>query len=82
MKELIDKVNGLPLIVKVILCIPCLEIFYGVCRIINGVVKDDLLWIILGVLTVFPGAFFMWVLDLIWVVWKGHALLLGEEMFA
>lgn len=82
MKDFINQVNGLPLIVKLILCIPCLEIFYGVCRIINGVVKNNVLWIVLAVLTVFPGAFFMWVLDLIWVLWKGHALLLGEEMFA
>lgn len=82
MKEFIDQVNGLPLIIKLILCIPCLEIFYGVCRIINGIAKNDVLWIVLGILTVVPGAFFMWVLDLIWVLLKGHAILLGEEMFA
>lgn len=82
MKEFIGKVNELPLIVKVVLCIPCINIFYGVCRIIQGLAKEDALWIVLGVLTVFPGAFFMWILDLIWVVWKGHALLLGDEMFA
>ena len=82
MKEFIDKVNELPLIVKVVLCIPCIDIFYGVCRIIQGLAKEDALWIVLGVLTVFPGAFFIWILDLVWVVWKGHALLLGDEMFA
>jgi len=82
MKELLKQVDELPLIVKVLLCIPCVEIFYGVCRIVNGVVKNDLMWIILAVLTVFPGAFFMWILDLIWVLTKGHAFLLGDELLS
>ena len=82
MNELLKEVDSLPLIVKVILCIPCLEIFYGICRIVKGVLKNDVLWIVLAVLTVFPGAFFMWILDLIWVLTKGHALLLGEEMLS
>ena len=82
MNELLKEVDSLPLIVKVILCIPCLEIFYGICRIVKGVVKNDVLWIVLAVLTVFPGAFFMWILDLIWVLTKGHALLLGAEMLS
>lgn len=82
MKELLKAVDDLPLIVKVILCIPCIEIFYGVCRVVQGVVKNDVVWIVLAVLTILPGAFFMWIVDLIWVLWKGHALLLGNEMFS
>ncbi len=80
MKELINQVNGLPLILKIVLCIPCIDIFYSVCRVINGLVKNNVLWIVLGVLTVIPGAFFMWLVDLIWVLWKGHAFLLGDEL--
>ena len=78
MKDFISQVNGLPLILKIILCIPVLEIFYGICRVINGAAKNDVLWILLGVLTIIPGAFFMWVLDLVWVLVKGHAFLLGD----
>ncbi len=81
MKELIDQVNGLPLIVKIILCIPCIEIFYGVCRIIQGINKNDVLWLVLGILTIIPGAFFMWIIDVIWVLLYGHAILLGDKMF-
>ncbi|MCD8040144.1 MAG: hypothetical protein LUF82_01360 [Clostridia bacterium] len=78
MNDIIKSVNGLPLVIKLLLCIPCVEIIYGVCRIINGVSKNDVLWIILGVLTIIPGAFFMWIIDLGWVLTKGHAFLLGE----
>ena len=79
MQEFLNQVNGLPLVVKVILCIPVLDILYCVCRIVKGVVKGDVLWIVLGVLTVFPGAFFMWILDLIWVLLKGHGILMGDS---
>lgn len=81
MKDFIRQVNELPLIVKLILCIPCIEIFYGICRVVNGVVKNDVLWIVLAILTIIPGAFFMWILDVIWVLLYGHAILLGETMF-
>lgn len=82
MKELLQQVNDLPLIIKVILCIPAIEIFYGICRIVNGVVKNDVVWIVLAILTVFPGAFFMWILDLVWVLTKGHAFLLGDQLLS
>lgn len=82
MNELLNEVEKLPLIIKVILCIPCIEIFYGICRVVKGVVKNNGVWILLAILTIFPGAFFMWLLDLIWVLTKGHAFLLGEEMFS
>ena len=82
MNDLLKAVDELPLILMVILCIPCIDVFYGICRIVKGATKNDMVWLILGILTVFPGAFFMWVLDLVWVLLKGHALLLGEEMFS
>ena len=81
MEDLLKAADGLPLIVKVIICIFA-DVFYGICRIIKGVVKNDAVWIILAVLTVFPGAFFLLFLDLIWVLTKGHAILTGEEMFS
>ena len=82
MNELLKALDEIPLIVKVILCLPCVDVFYGICRIVKGAVKNDLVWIVLAILTVFPGAFFIWILDLIWVLTKGHALLLGEDMFS
>ncbi|MGN0806956.1 MAG: hypothetical protein ACI4MN_00730 [Candidatus Coproplasma sp.] len=81
MKDFIKQVNGLSLVIKLLLCIPAVEIFYGVCRVINGVIKKDALWIVLAILTIVPGACFMWILDLVWVLTKGHAFLLGNEIF-
>ncbi len=64
MEELLKEVDSLPLIIKVILCLPCIEIFYGICRIVKGIVKKDALWLLLAILTVFPGVIFMWLIDL------------------
>lgn len=79
MQDLIKKVNGLPLIVKLLLCIPLVEIFYGICRIVNQLSKPkiDVLYLVLAILTVFPGAFFMWIVDVVCVLMYGHACLLG-----
>lgn len=79
MQDLIKKVNELPLIVKVLLCIPMVEIFYGICRILNQATKSpiNVLYLVLAILTVIPGAFFMWIVDLVCVLLYGHACLLG-----
>lgn len=79
MQDLIKTINGWSLILKLIFCIPMINIFYGVCRIINQVTKPekDVLLIVIAILTVVPGAFFMWLVDLIWIIMKGHAFLLG-----
>ncbi len=79
MQDLIKKVNDLPLIVKLLLCIPVVEIFYSVCRVINQLTKGsiNILYLVLAILTIFPGAAFMWVVDLVCVLLNGHAFLLG-----
>lgn len=80
MKDLIKQVNDLPLLAKLLLCIPAIEIFYGICRVVNGVAKNDIVWIVLAILTIVPGATFMWIIDALWVLVKGHAFLLGDEL--
>ena len=77
MRDFIKTVNSWPLIVKLLLCIPMVEIFYGVCRIINQVARKNVLLLIVAILTVIPGAAFMWLVDLLWVLFTGHAFLLG-----
>lgn len=65
MKDLIKTFDDLPLIVKVILCIPMLDIVWSVYKICRSVDKSNVIGIVLGVLTIFPGAFFIWLIDLV-----------------
>lgn len=77
MKDLIKTVNGLPLIVKLLLCIPVVEIFYGICRVVNQLANKNIILLIVAILTIIPGAVFMWVIDVVCVLLYGHAFLLG-----
>lgn len=74
MKKIVDTLNGLPLILKIILCIPALDIVCGVARICKGISDKSVLYTILGILTVVPGTAFIWVIDLILVIVRGKAL--------
>lgn len=68
MKELIKAFDDLPLIVKVILCIPCLDIVWSVYKICKSADKSN----VLGILTIIPGAFFIWIIDIITVLVNGN----------
>ncbi len=72
MKELIKAFDDLPLIVKVILCIPCLDIVWSVYKICKSADKSNVLGIVLGILTIIPGAFFIWIIDIITVLVNGN----------
>ena len=73
MKELVKKLNGLDLLFKLILCIPVLDLVWSVGRVLNGLAKKDILWTIIGILTIVPGAFFMWLVDLVLILMRGKA---------
>lgn len=68
MKELTKSMEKLPLIVKLILCIPFLDIVWSVWKLLKGIISGDVLKIILGILTIIPGALIMWLLDIIWML--------------
>lgn len=71
MKNLIKAFDDLPLIVKVILCIPMLDIVWSIYKICRSADKSNVLGIVLGILTIFPGAFFIWIIDLVTLLING-----------
>ena len=68
MRDLIKAFDELPLIVKVILCIPMLDIVWSIYKICRSANKSNVVGIVLGVLTIVPGAFFIWIIDLVTVL--------------
>ncbi len=71
MKNLIKAFDDLPLIVKVILCIPMLDIVWSIYKICRSVDKSNVVGTVLGILTIFPGAFFIWIIDLVTLLING-----------
>ena len=69
---LVAALDGLPWIVKLILCIPCLDIVWAVYRIVKGLSTNNMLTLIFGILWIFPGAVICWVVDLVCVIIYGQ----------
>ena len=71
MKKFIKSMDKLPLLLKIILCIPALDIIWAVYRIVKGITKDSLLQLIVGILWIVPGAAFLWIVDIICMIVNG-----------
>lgn len=72
MKDLIKLVDDLPWIVKLILCIPVLDIVWAIYRIIKGAVKHDSFLLIVGIIWVIGGCTITWVFDLVTTILYKH----------
>lgn len=68
---MIKAMDKLPWIVKLILCLPVLDIVWAVYRIIKGLDKKNGLMILIGILWIIPGAVICWLLDLICTIIYG-----------
>jgi hypothetical protein len=72
MNELIQTIDRLPKILKIILCLFGLDVVWAVYRIVKGVAKNDSLLILVGIIWV-VGAFSIgWLFDLVTVILYDH----------
>ena len=72
MKALIDAMAGLPKLVKLILCIPALDIIWTIYRLCRSIEKKNIVGIVLAVVLLIVGIPFVWLIDLICVLVKGE----------
>ena len=70
MKDLINQIDALPLIVKIILAIPALDIVWGIYRIIKAVDTKNTVGIIVAIVLLFVP--FMWIVDILMILLKGN----------
>ena len=71
----IKWMDNLPLLGKLIFCIPALNIVWAVYRIVKGVSKSNILLLIVGILWIVPGAAFLWLVDLVTILLFGKPIL-------
>lgn len=70
MKELINSINALPMLLKIILAIPALDIVWGIYRIVCALDENNTTALIISiVLLLIP---FMWIIDIIFILMKGN----------
>ena len=72
MKDFLSAIDNLPKILKIILCIPALDIIWAIYRIIKGVTENNALLVVIGILWIIPGSMFGWIFDIITVILYGH----------
>ena len=70
MKDLIKAIDELPLLIKVILAIPALDIVWGIYRICRSVDKNNTAGIVVSVILLFVP--FMWLVDILMILMKGN----------
>ena len=71
---LLALVDDLPWIVKLILCIPALNIVWAIYRIVKGATENNIVSLVAGIVWIFGACTITWVLDLIFVAMKKQPL--------
>lgn len=71
MKSFIKAIDDLPLIVKIILCIPVLDIVWTIYKLFKSIEKNNMLGIIIAIILFFFAPF-VWLIDLITLLLKGQ----------
>lgn len=74
MKAFIKGMDDLPLILKVILALPGLDIIWVIYRLIRSITKDNMLGIVLAIILIVVGLPILWLIDIIFIVLKGTVL--------
>lgn len=69
MKELIKAIDELPLLIKVILAIPALDIVWGIYRICRSLDKNNVVGIVISIILLFVPI--MWLVDILMILVKG-----------
>jgi hypothetical protein len=72
MKNFIKEMDNLPWIVKLLLCIPALNIIWAIYRIVKGADTDSIIMIVIGVLWIIPGSAICWIIDLLCTIFAGR----------
>lgn len=65
MDNFIKTVDDLPLIVKIILALPVIDIVWVVYRIIKSAQKQSMFGVVLGIIMIIVGIPFLWLIDII-----------------
>ena len=75
MKEFLKSLDNLPLLVKLILCIPAIHIVWGVYRIISALDAGNVVALIIHIILLFIPI--MWIVDIFMILLTDSVLKLA-----
>lgn len=65
MKDVVKSFDNLPWLVKLLLCLPVLNIAWAIYRICKGADTKNTLMLVVGILWIFVGSTVLWLVDLV-----------------
>ena len=65
MNNFVNAMDNLPWIVKILLCLPVLDLIWAIYRIVKGASTNSVLKIVVGILWIIIGTTVLWIVDLI-----------------
>lgn len=71
MKEFLKSIDNLPLLVKILLCIPAVHLVWGIYRIVSALNAGNMIALIVHIVLLFFEPI-MWVADLIMIILTGN----------
>lgn len=74
MEKFVKWMDGQSLLIKVIFAIPLLDILWVVYRLVKSLVKKSVLGIVLGVVLIIIGLPWLWLVDIVTLVFMGKVL--------
>jgi hypothetical protein len=72
--KFLNEVDNWNIGVKMILCIPFVDIFWVIYRLLKSIADEDVVGIIIAILVLVFGIWFLWIVDMLSVAFKGHIL--------
>ena len=72
MKEFCKWMNEQPRIIKILFCLPIIDIIWGVYRLGGAIVNKDVLHIVLAVIWILIAGWIGWLLDLVSILLTNH----------
>ena len=70
MKEFVNSLDSLPILVKVILALPALDIIWGIYRILSALDAKNTVALIVSIILLFIP--FMWIIDIVMILLQGR----------
>ncbi len=70
MKEFVTSLDSLPILVKVILALPALDIIWGIYRILSALDAKNTVALVVSIILLFIP--FMWIIDIVMILLQGR----------
>lgn len=68
MQSIINSFDNLPMLIKIILALPGVDIIWVIYRLLRSIIKENLIGIIIAIAVIIIGLPWLWIVDIICLV--------------